>query len=449
MTELRIDLEDVLSIYREALGSGALLVNGFIRKTVATKDGTAAIDRNGTLYYCPTWFKEHVTSPSKFRDVVMHELMHPVIGDMSRDMGPLPNLAGDIVINSMLYTLGLSPCELQETFYSPRSEPECLLRPNSKPPAKLLGIYASVYPGAFRDTHGIQTCENPLQIMQALQVMYPNEEDLSKVQLLGGHLGQDPSETVDGEKIDPDQFGMPGEIIGDIADICADIAEKIKEANGGGYGDRLSEMVFNIIKSRARFKSKLLKEFETRNVANRLVHYFKSTIVSRSMIPTRVSKSEASKIVMGVPPLYYKRKYTSNNNDKSGIALYLDVSGSVYYELPKIIGLFDCMRDQIQAIYTFSNKVVTITYRDLIEGKIQTTGGTDFNCVINHAVENRHAKILVMTDGDASVTDDTKRLAIRSIPKIGVVYFGNYTTVNWLEEHYGCKFVLNDILEGV
>lgn len=445
MGEFKLDLEDVLAVYRSALGSGALLVNGFIRKVVATKDGTAAIDKTGRFYYCPQWFKEYVTTPGKLRDIVMHEIMHPVLGDMSRDMGILPNLAGDIVINSMLFSLGLSPCELMEEFYPMRDDPYCLLRPNAKPPDHLLGIYASVYPGFFKRYYG-ERCTNPLEIMRALQVHYPVESALHDLVLLGGHLGSLPTETEDGEKINVDDIYVPGEVVGDVGEICCDIYENMKI--GGGNGEHVSDMTVQILRSKRRVRAELLRGFEARNTANKLKQYIKGIEISRSIVPTQMTRSEATKVVMGVPPLFYRRKLErEQESKKTGVAFYLDVSGSVYEFLPKILGIFAAMRDDVDAIFTFSNVVVKVEIDDFIAGKLKTTGGTDFNCVVDSAVKEKYDKVIVFTDGAADLDAKHQLQALRYIKKMALVYFGNYVRANWIEQHYKKYFMLDKILE--
>ncbi len=444
-----LTIDDVLSIYRDALGSQALLVNGFIFRTKPTQDGTAAISKDGTLYYCPKFFEEECNTPEKVRDVIMHELMHPVLGDMNRDHGWLPNIAGDIVINAMLYNLKLATCEFQRTYYPADEAPYCLMRPGAKPPKEVLGIYASVYPNEFKNTYQLDElgmrCENPLEIMRALQTVYPDglpSDSLGYI-LLGAHDGNLPTMTEDDEYLPPEIWGVPSEVTGDIAEIC----EEKAEMSGGGYGSHAEDMVVRILRSRKRIKTQLLRGFDTNNVANKLKQYYKGIVHSRSMVPTTVSRNEAAKIVMGMPPLFYRKKVpTENALQKRGVAFYLDVSGSVYPYLPAILGIFKNLQDEVSAVYCFSNQVVEIPKDRFMQGLIQTTGGTDFNCIIDHAIEKEHEKILVFSDGDAHADEKHRAMARRSIKKMGIVYFGDYVRANWIDQQYHCSYVLEDLL---
>ena len=50
-------------------------------------------------------------------------------------------------------------------------------------------------------------------------------------------------------------------------------------------------------------------------------------------------------------------------------------------------------------IHLFSTKVKTVPLAALREGARVTTGGTDINCVLEHALAARPSRVLVLTDG--------------------------------------------------
>lgn len=82
------------------------------------------------------------------------------------------------------------------------------------------------------------------------------------------------------------------------------------------------------------------------------------------------------------------------------VHLYIDVSGSLEKWIGWIYGLVLALGEEIGSpIHLFSNKVMDITIDDLSKGKIYTTSGTDFDCVIAHALEHRYRRIVVITDG--------------------------------------------------
>ena len=127
----KLDLDTVLTTYREALGSGNLLLLDMIKRVEPTEDGTLATSADGTLYYCPEWCEQWVTSPTRLRDVLLHEAGHPVMGDFNREFGWLSNFAADAVINAFLFNTSLSPCDLMRAFYDAQDQ-SGLLRSGSR-----------------------------------------------------------------------------------------------------------------------------------------------------------------------------------------------------------------------------------------------------------------------------------------------------------------------------
>jgi predicted metal-dependent peptidase len=67
----------------------------------------------------------------------------------------------------------------------------------------------------------------------------------------------------------------------------------------------------------------------------------------------------------------------------------------------------------------YSNKISRITLKELKGGKVETTGGTDFDCVMNHAASLPHGvkKVVAFTDGYWGWGDDSlKKLEKRGTP---------------------------------
>lgn len=430
-------------MYRNALPNGTLLVNGFLTRVVATKDGTAAISKDGTFYYNPEWFKENVTTPARLRDICMHEVLHPVLGDLAREPNKYWNTAGDCVINSMLFNLKLSDCELQEHTYSKTEIPECLLRPHSNPPQEFIGLYGSLYPTLVA-TGSQMRCENPMDIQTALQVLLG--PDFEEPELLGSHNSSKPTKTINDANVDPLDLSLPSDVMGDLSQKIHEIAE---ERTSGADAENTMDVIFSVLRVKKSVKTELLKSFETASKMNMLKQFFTVSTEQRSMVPTAVSRREAQMMAMGITPVFFSvRSPARDALAGMGIDMYIDVSGSVYDALPLMIGVFKAMRGDIKTVNVFSNAVVELPVDDFINGKVKTTGGTDFNCVIEHAIKNQRKKVMVFTDGDAAVTEENRKLAIEHIPMLGVVYFGSYRNRgNWLEKQYKKIFKLEDLVD--
>lgn len=82
--------------------------------------------------------------------------------------------------------------------------------------------------------------------------------------------------------------------------------------------------------------------------------------------------------------------------------VYLDVSGSMMDMLPHLLGLLLPYVQNHQAdVFQFSNYVEPMPLEDLRRGKLRSSGGTDINCVLTHALDAtpRLRRALVLTDG--------------------------------------------------
>ena len=86
-----------------------------------------------------------------------------------------------------------------------------------------------------------------------------------------------------------------------------------------------------------------------------------------------------------------------------GLVVYLDVSGIVNEHLPKIIGVLSSLKAELTSIFLFSNKVVEVPFKTLLAGRVQTTYGTDFDCIADSILERDFDKAVILTDGYASL----------------------------------------------
>ncbi|MCX5867761.1 MAG: hypothetical protein NT009_09875 [Proteobacteria bacterium] len=112
----------------------------------------------------------------------------------------------------------------------------------------------------------------------------------------------------------------------------------------------------------------------------------------------------------GYRPVFCPNPITRRDWVEHKVQLYIDVSGSTEDYWPFLYGLALHLRDEIgEPFYCFSNQVEAIGLKELREGNIRTTGGTDFDCVFNHAYEHRFRRILVVTDGYADLREEVRK----------------------------------------
>ncbi|MDO9170540.1 MAG: hypothetical protein Q7W29_01775 [bacterium] len=85
--------------------------------------------------------------------------------------------------------------------------------------------------------------------------------------------------------------------------------------------------------------------------------------------------------------------------------VYLDVSGSMYAEMPHLVALLGQLTGLIRRpFWAFSTHVApAVIERGVL--KAQTTGGTSMTCVLEHLIRTRPASAVVVTDGYIEALD--------------------------------------------
>ena len=83
----------------------------------------------------------------------------------------------------------------------------------------------------------------------------------------------------------------------------------------------------------------------------------------------------------------------------------------------QILGVLRSLRKEITSVFQFSNKIVETPFESLLRGSIQTTYGTDFDCIAESILERGFDKAVVITDGYASMNENNKA----RLKKLGLV----------------------------
>ena len=81
--------------------------------------------------------------------------------------------------------------------------------------------------------------------------------------------------------------------------------------------------------------------------------------------------------------------------------------------VPLLYGALVALRQHVEReVFLFSTVVSPISLQDLQRGRIETTGGTDIGCVVDHALKHRVSKVLLVTDGYVGPPTAAQRKAI-------------------------------------
>jgi hypothetical protein len=350
--------------------------------------------------------------------VLFHELLHHIMRHLELPNFPDPKLANivaDAFINRTIAQTEPSLVGFARKFYKEDESPELFLRPRSKPTDLMdKQIYRHLYKGNVSET----------DLYDYLDRRVPKQKCISVV-LVGGHGDEGQSQPGAGEV---GEEGGDNPLIqakgqGDNPLSKEDVPELVREIK-----DKLRQRDSNLSGQLAGHFDKLLQDFIRVNKLDRnatmeeafrlsLVDSMKADLLndvlgsvqesgSQSVLmPERPARSDMILTAMGVPVFFWKNPdYMEPQGD---VRVYVDVSGSVSGYQDWIYGVILALEEYLYTnIYLFSNDVAEVTVGEFAEGKVVSTYGTDFNCVLNHILEHNVEKAVVVTDGYASASQD-------------------------------------------
>ena len=246
-----------------------------------------------------------------------------------------------------------------------------------------------------------------------LQVLTPPEETVD-IALLGSH----------GEAGVSSADSWPQETLEGVAIDLQRVAKRPCGPNAGN-GESLFAMLIETLKTQQGFKRALLERYLTKRKLDRFKQTKRENAEMLSPIPLQPSKRDCVLLAAGMPPLQYHNRRPKARQEERGLAVYLDVSGSVNEHLPKILGLLEKLRDNLETVYLFSTVVTETPFRKLLNGHIQTTYGTDFNCIAEHLVQKNLDLAVIITDGYSKLSANSRKHLTELGCELLTVLFGD------------------------
>jgi len=120
-------------------------------------------------------------------------------------------------------------------------------------------------------------------------------------------------------------------------------------------------------------------------------------------------RKETFLLACGWYPLFYPNPVLKKDFDEWKTHIYIDVSGSTFKYWGILYGLILSIKDIISTpIYAFSDDVFELDINDLKNGKVRTSYGTSFDCIVEHATRNGFKRLLIVTDGNFYFRDSSK-----------------------------------------
>jgi len=408
---------------------------------------TACIRKTGETYsiqFNPDFVRKYLSTADDILFVLLHEIFHKIQGDFLRDLKiqnqideAVANIVEDIVINARLCRLFFPQAvPLFEKLYSPEIFPEIILIPPNvldcwrilkenlfyKPCDEFCNYeFERMHDCEFYNR--IQPVFNKVKNLPKTSIDLTDNPELQKIErnswLKGLVLwywyawsGLDKITTTDlYDTIRPLFPEAPTVILlGDHKNREGNLPgwEDLFEGHQAGYSEDEKEEQTEILVSYQYVPKmiRLLKKALELDLSN--PRQTTRIMPEQSIIPWP-GRRENLWLANGLLPVFYKPPVMLKDLEYLRPHLYLDVSASTKEFQPIIYGLIAHCGDIIgQPIYLFSNKVFEISLKDLRQGKIITTGGTDYDCVIEHALKNHFKKIIIVTDGYAELRPENQ-----------------------------------------
>lgn len=488
-----INLKDIRSLLEETFGSYSkfyiiyelitrvqLLKNDEeYQKKIKKYFSTMGVDIHGTLFVSEEFLDKYLTSIDDLKLLLTHELLHIILGDTkhSKFLDPKDpeldiklsaiNISADMRINSFIHFFA-DRKGIDNSFFNKfydklfqekeraflldilRSKPKFLPDELSSKVCKpIVDIHNKIYGKENSTFISFQEIYN-----HVLEYLRENKvsSDLLNSGLLGNHSWDPNNPTIDaptgqGEDEDTDGNDLKELTEEEVSDILNDMINDNPKGKRPGYSEAAFTNLLKDVQELGKLNIDCFKRmsFDSLFANIRLYNHKKvNRRVKMPKIPGTLYKKDMFLLMHGAQPILWDVQSTAEVKQKKMLPIYLDVSGSMWHDLPGIIKLITNIDDTLEYIWGFSNKIYKHTIEDLRENKIKSTGGTDFDCIIDHAQQNDYKELVVITDGEAYCNKKQEKL--ESINDVILVLCGTYRNKdNWFSKVYENTLNIEDV----
>ncbi len=360
-----------------------------------------------TVEIAPQFVERFVRTPADLLHLLLHELLHSVRGDLRRPRPAgldepawraLRNLAADMLVNADLHetVLGGTPGYFR-ALYPRDSFPGNLLLP----PSLLLDLP----PGTCSSLTRAELERRCARVLESARA--PEPQAAARLYLAAWQDAPSFSSLVEGlARLLPDARVLETSVLwlGEHGEDEAGLDSRHWSGPGLGPGhseDVTREETDAPEPRESRVLLEAVRRAITSDPARPRPH--DSAGGDRSVVPFP-GRREAWLLAAGIWPAFFPSQVRAPDEEERRVQVYVDVSGSTRALWPFLYGLVLHLADEIgEPIHAFSNAVREIGLGDLRAGVVESTGGTDFDCVAEHALARRYRRILVLTDGMAEL----------------------------------------------
>ena len=377
---------------------------------------TAAVEvlRRPRLLINPDFADKYCQRDEHLFLLVMHELWHIILAHtrLYPRVTPAHNVAFDAIINAGLARAHYAKPEYRGFFeaLNPADKfPSMLLRPPvgwpqnpeypTGGPSGTRQIIERLYPPPGSKQVSMPFYEEILQLLR----QYAEENGYVWIEgdpfLLGDHDNPDAEASVfDDPVLNETMRKLAKELPGNMLSK--------RPGKGGSEDDKEMQVDTSAEQARRAFSHILKRCLGPRRGGHK--RRAKTPIVGisgTSVLPNARDRLAPARRKLGVPGTIWQVPATVRvrlPEEPSKAHVYLDVSGSMNEVLPHLLGmLVPYVRSGQAEVFQFSTIVSALPLEKLEKGRLNTSGGTNINCVINHlmAAKPNVRRALILTDG--------------------------------------------------
>lgn len=414
----------------------------------------------------PDFASRYARTPERQAALILHELLHLLLGHQLRPATRLDNFIFDALINAMICYMTREPAywSLFTSYYSSRRFPECLLRPpvgfSLKNPEfvavpvprvlrgrrmwKARQVYQELYDdrgttysdvrrlfqiqvrfhkdlvagvdiGAVdrmvreEGTEGLRQREWVRWAQEDAACAWEEPEELpdhipslKEVRLLGSH----PACRNDGE--------VPEEIVQAVAVALAPIRERLPRRSREEAAYLLDPVIGAELESRnAAALARLIERVALAGHAQARSER-EDTRQLMTALPALDRRSNVLRF-LGLEPLLYRWEMPERQRQQiTPVHVYLDVSGSATPFIASLCRAVLSCRDLVfPRVHLFSTRIDTVPVRSLTSGSLRSWCGTDIRCVLQHMKSQNIRRAVILTDGYVGRPDSSWEAFLR------------------------------------
>jgi hypothetical protein len=396
----------------------------------------------GTVLLGRTFVSQYAETPLRLATLIMHELLHHLLHHyVLYPSDPITNIAQDSLINGLICRLAPSFQQLFTDYYDKHTFPEMMLRPGANlkriEDEEIREMVRSCYRILYRKANRWTLkyyASNPkadvdvLTVDDLTQTLSSIAKKQKKMMAENVKAGKDAMEGLGGLSqnwFEDEQFkkflgshpdtAEEQEDPFDNEDMDSILTDIKRDLSCNPNASALFRTSFKIDEDDAPDELLEAMAAALREDVMKMRQIIEEVIGPRpslqTVVPRHMGRKEIMLLAGGVTPVFYPA-FGPDEKPQGDVIIYVDVSGSMGDQAPFLLMLLTGFQNHISTeFYQFSTKIVATNFKEFREsfertGEIflQTTGGTNFDPILEHAQEQGYKKVLLITDGCASLS---------------------------------------------